>query len=62
MTRTAAEMKITRTYWLAHYGGDRPAEVAWDIRPSGPHRPHLRAITGPHTVTFTEGDGLGLPQ
>jgi hypothetical protein len=55
--------KITRTYWLVHCvdGGllgytfpteDRAKTYAWQ------RRPNIAGITGPHEITFTEGDGL----
>lgn len=50
---------ITRTYWLVHFrNGDidirRAAERCEEMR----SKPNVIAITGPHEITFTEGEGL----
>lgn len=47
---------ITRTYWLVHYrAGD--AILYW-ARKEKPVDTAAIAITGPHEITFQEGDGL----
>jgi len=46
--------KITRTYWLAHY----PDGITLYEQLYKPVDTAAIAITGPHEVTFTEGEGL----
>lgn len=52
--------KITRTYWLTQYGHQMDGPMkAWAFDPRGhPDTHNIIAITGPHTIEFTEGDGL----
>lgn len=52
--------KITRTYWLGHYSAGAPL-VSADSREAVKRGFDTRAriaITGPHTVEFTKGEGL----
>lgn len=49
--------KITRTYWLVHYA--QGSYCYWqDDAPAKPVDTAAIAITGPHEITFTEGEGL----
>lgn len=50
---------VTRTYWLAHKAGGR-ANSYWGESAESKARSCYKsiAVTGPHTITFTEGDGL----
>ena len=50
--------KITRTYWLIHWRkGDSSICFFQPIDPAS-MAPECIAITGPHEITFTEGEGL----
>jgi hypothetical protein len=51
--------KITRTYWLAHNSYGSPPGAMWEKpKDMGRVHPDVIAITGPHEITFTEGEGL----
>jgi hypothetical protein len=47
--------KITREYWIQHFMG---GHAAIHPRMVPPPCSNTVAITGPHEITFTEGDGL----
>lgn len=55
--------KITRTFWLTHHD-DGQAASHWgdhaeaEARDYAKHDSSVIAITGPHEVTFAEGEGL----
>ena len=52
--------KHTRRIWLVHWkcGGSNSLERECNAAYLAEHGRNILAITGPHEITFTEGDGL----